>query len=259
MTSDPFFTISHLYDHLFGPGEPTDKKRAACVLTGLETSFKNVSNAVVADIGGGTGLIAFELCKSVQRIYLIDPSDAMLQEARNKIRLLESQNVTIQSGSFENTGLKDNSVDIVISINGPFQALLDLESQKRALNEIYRILRPGGMLLFDIMNFFSIIDNYRLPKVSTTTYKGYNITRMIDHTMNQTEDQWIHTEHLLVENCSTGSLQKIVSTHRQKMTSKNEVRLLLEKAGFERIKITGHPEQDPTSSTRTWIYAFKPI
>jgi len=47
----------------------------------IQDHFGPLENAIVADVGGGTGINIFQLYKQIGKIFLVEPSDAMRQIA----------------------------------------------------------------------------------------------------------------------------------------------------------------------------------
>lgn len=88
---------------------------------------------------------------------MIEPSEAMLKIAKSKFNPRKHKNIELMQGGFPDCGLEENSIDIVIIINDPFQYLLSVNDQLLALKDIYRSLTQGGLLFIDNMNFFSLI------------------------------------------------------------------------------------------------------
>jgi SAM-dependent methyltransferase len=90
----------------------------------------------VADVGAGTGILTGELARLGADVVAVEPDPGMLAELRRQLpgaRALE--------GSAEAIPLPDQSVDAVLC--GQSMHWFDLG---RALPEIGRVLRPGGVL-----------------------------------------------------------------------------------------------------------------
>lgn len=96
---------------------------------------------LVVDLGSGTGLSTLIWSGRAERVIGIEPSDEMRYEAT---RALEAnpqlKNVSYRAGAADQTGLPDNSVDIVTCA----QSFHWMEPTS-TLAEIVRILRPDGV------------------------------------------------------------------------------------------------------------------
>jgi len=107
----------------------------------INTLFSESPN--ILEVGCGNGYLAQELIKKIQnKITAIDFSEELLNVAR--IRNLN--NIQFILGDATKLDFNDNSFDIVITE----RCLINLESweqQKEALEEIHRVLRPGGYFI----------------------------------------------------------------------------------------------------------------
>ena len=96
----------------------------------------------VLEIGVGTGL-SLPLYPPVDELVATDPSEPMLRRARR--RAAEAgRDVTFVEAPAEQLPFADDSFDTVVSM----LVLCTVEDQPRALQEIRRVLRPNGQLLF---------------------------------------------------------------------------------------------------------------
>ena len=94
---------------------------------------------LVADIGCGTGLSVRPWAANAKNIIGIDPSEELLTIARsNNI----CDNISFSKGYGSNTGLADNSVDIVTAM-----CSIHWMEPKSTLAEIQRILNENGILI----------------------------------------------------------------------------------------------------------------
>ena len=97
-------------------------------------------DAVIADIGSGTGLSSEPFLANGNVVYGVEPS-APMREAAEQLPA-EYPNFVSVDGSAEVTGLGENSVDLVVA--GTAFHWFDREKSR---TEFHRILRPGGHLV----------------------------------------------------------------------------------------------------------------
>ena len=103
----------------------------------------------VGDLGAGSGhyaLAAAHIVGNDGRVYAIDVQEDVLIHLRNTAQTRGLRNIEAVWGNFEKPGgttLKDHVLDAVILSNVLFQ----LDHRQSALEEIKRILKPGGKLL----------------------------------------------------------------------------------------------------------------
>jgi len=106
----------------------------------------------VVDVGSGAGFDCFIAAQQVGpggRVVGIDMLDAMLRKARESARQMGLTNVEFREGLVEDMPVEDAWADVVIS-NGAINLCAD---KKKAFEEIWRVLKPGGRLQFaDIAN-----------------------------------------------------------------------------------------------------------
>lgn len=98
-------------------------------------------NAVVADLGCGTGQVAEVLAPFVGQVIGIDASHSMLKAAKR--RLGTFTNVELRAGTLEALPVNDGGVDAAMM----FLVLHHVADPARAIAEAARVLRPGGRLV----------------------------------------------------------------------------------------------------------------
>nr|WP_246736326.1 class I SAM-dependent methyltransferase [Enterovirga sp. DB1703] len=101
---------------------------------------------VIVDLGCGTGTLAIMLkqaCSSA-RVIGIDPDEAMLAPARDKVRAAGIE-VDLRRGQADRLPLGDGSATKVVS-SLVFHHMQQ-DTKRAALREAYRVLRPGGRLI----------------------------------------------------------------------------------------------------------------
>ncbi|MDO6433646.1 methyltransferase domain-containing protein [Flavitalea sp. BT771] len=130
-------TAAH-YDQFFGPlfFEPY----ALEVVKRIDPTFV----AIVLEIAAGTGRVTRHIRECIStsaKLVASDISEDMLSEAKKKLSHLniEWQNIDAQHLPFN-----DNSIDVVVCCFG----YMFVPDKPKAFEEAYRVLRPGGMLLF---------------------------------------------------------------------------------------------------------------
>src|ERR1051325_8231070 len=99
------------------------------------------------DIGCGAGEEARGYEQRGFAVRGVDPSEEMLKRARDKATHPEN----FYTGSYEKTGAKDQSVDVVVGL----YSFHYVENLDEGYGELARILRPGGTLVFAVRHPFS--------------------------------------------------------------------------------------------------------
>ena len=130
--------LSRLYIKIFWSGTD-DNEIAQKVLSYIPDGF----DGTILDVPVGTAVFTEKKWKllSKAKITCLDYSEDMIEQARK--RLQESDNVFCVQGDVGNLPMKNNSFDIVLSMNG-FHAFPD---KKKAFQETWRVLKPGGKFI----------------------------------------------------------------------------------------------------------------
>jgi 2-polyprenyl-6-hydroxyphenyl methylase/3-demethylubiquinone-9 3-methyltransferase len=101
----------------------------------------------VLDVGCGGGLLSEELAGMGAHVIGVDPAEGSILTAR---RHAEEHGLDIdyRCGAGESLPLEDESVDIVCCVD-VLEHVHDLDA---VLRETVRVLKPGGLYLFDTVN-----------------------------------------------------------------------------------------------------------
>jgi SAM-dependent methyltransferase len=104
--------------------------------------------ARVLDVGCGYGRVTLPLAQAGYKVEGIDLAENLIDAAR---RTADAQNLPIvfTVGSMTRLPYAPASFDAVVSLWSSFNELLEAEEQRRALREIWRVLRPGGFALIE--------------------------------------------------------------------------------------------------------------
>jgi len=102
-----------------------------------------IRRGVCIDIGAGPGNLGLALAEQAPdlKVILFDLLEEMLEKAKENcaVRNLE-QRIRLCRGNVEELPFEDDSADLIVSRGSVFF----WEDQLRAINEIYRVLKPGG-------------------------------------------------------------------------------------------------------------------
>lgn len=101
------------------------------------------ARGMVLEIGVGSGLNLPFYGNSVEQLYGLDPSEELLVMARTKARAITFP-IDFLAHSGEEIPLGDGCIDTVVTT----WTLCTIPEPGKALNEMRRVLKPGGMLLF---------------------------------------------------------------------------------------------------------------
>jgi demethylmenaquinone methyltransferase/2-methoxy-6-polyprenyl-1,4-benzoquinol methylase len=126
---DHFDFLAPLYDTVIRPADPQDLWNHAALPT----------DGALLDAGGGTGRVAQSMLGKAQPVVVADLSYKMLAEARRKGGL---QPVCSQ---IEKLPFGDETFARIIMVD----ALHHVLDQQQTVNELWRVLQPGGRLVIE--------------------------------------------------------------------------------------------------------------
>ncbi|MCU0343266.1 MAG: class I SAM-dependent methyltransferase [Ignavibacterium sp.] len=124
------------------------------------------ANKKVLDIGCGIGNYLEEVHNRGHKIYGIDIAENMLKTSQKRLKNYFDKPAALCRTDIENLPFSDNSFDVVLCVG----VLEYLKEDNKSLNQIARILKPEGILIFTLPNILSLknfLDPYFI------IYKGW--------------------------------------------------------------------------------------
>ena len=97
-----------------------------------------------ADIGGGYGRLANEYLKRAHKIYLFDYSKTELEQAKE----IYGDKIETKAGDIYDLPFKDGELDGLMMV----RVTHHLKDMKKAVAELYRVLKPGGVAVIEVAN-----------------------------------------------------------------------------------------------------------
>ena len=102
----------------------------------------------IADLGAGEGLVSQLLAHRAKQVWCIDNSAKMVEVGTELAQKNGLANLVYKQGDIEQVPLPDKSVDLAILS----QALHHAQHPQAAVDEAFRILKPGGQILILDLN-----------------------------------------------------------------------------------------------------------
>jgi demethylmenaquinone methyltransferase/2-methoxy-6-polyprenyl-1,4-benzoquinol methylase len=136
-----FDNIAHRYDFLnrfLSLGIDVGWRKKAIKILAKQNPKK------ILDVATGTADFALATLKiNPEEVIGVDISEGMLEVGRKKIAEKGVKNIRLEYGDSENLQFQDNTFDAVIVAFG----VRNFENLEKGLEEINRVLKPGGMAM----------------------------------------------------------------------------------------------------------------
>ncbi len=112
----------------------------------IDKYFKTGSR--ILDIGCGSGRTAFSLHKNGFEVVGVDITPAMVDSAK-KITSLKNVDIDFKVGDATCLEFSNDFFDGAIFANSGWAQIPGKKNRQKALNEIYRVIRPGGYFILN--------------------------------------------------------------------------------------------------------------
>ena len=97
-----------------------------------------------ADIGGGYGRLAGEYLKRAHKVYIFDYSKSELKQAKE----IYGDKIETKAGDIYELPFRDNELDGLMMV----RVTHHLKKMDKAMEELYRVLKPGGVAVIEVAN-----------------------------------------------------------------------------------------------------------
>ncbi|MFX1320597.1 MAG: class I SAM-dependent methyltransferase [Promethearchaeota archaeon] len=104
----------------------------------------------ILDIGCGPGILLFEIKKIIPDVKLVgvDSSEQMLNFAKEKAEHNNIDELELLKGLAEDIPLPNDDIEVVVCLN----CLHDFKDAKQTIEQVYRVLRSGGIFILKDKN-----------------------------------------------------------------------------------------------------------
>ena len=128
----------------------------------------------IVDVGCGTGTLIVQLAGIFRKTAGLDPDGAMLEAARQKAARVPAGTWFIQAGMLDLTReLAPQSANRLICFGNTVPHLTDEGEVMEFAGQAHQILKPGGLILIQIINYDRILDQKLggLPTIENDEFK----------------------------------------------------------------------------------------
>ncbi len=122
---------------------PLAKKLTEKFIKEVRDSIEINKEFTLMDFGCGTGLIGLDFVDDVEKLFMVDTSEAMLEVLKDKVGKQKINNVSIFKGDIKGLNIEQASVDIIVS----FMAFHHLENIPEIIMIFNKILKNGGVII----------------------------------------------------------------------------------------------------------------
>ena len=151
--------VEQFYDeNRHGEWERLDRHRTEFAITMRALAeFLPSPPAQVLDVGGGPGRYSIALAQQGYGVTLVDLSQVSLVQATKQAQVAKVDLVDIQQGNAKDLTTFDDAKYDAVLLLGPLYHLITQEERSQALQEVYRILKPDGLIFAAFLNRFSVL------------------------------------------------------------------------------------------------------
>lgn len=241
MQHPPFTALARVYDQLM---LDVDYESWAGFLL-REAKRRGVPSGRVLDLGCGTGNLTVLLARSGYEVAGLDGSQAMLAVAREKAPALDWHH-----GDFRDFAL-ERRFALVVSVFDSLNNLISSADFLLAAARVRRHLLPGGLFLFDVNTSAGLRDLWEEGRV-----EGWSGEVYYRWTYSYDEERKVAEVEAF---CRSGG-QEFVEVHQERPYDPEEIKGLLDEAGFEEVEVVGFPDGGPVDedAERVWVSCRAP-
>ena len=133
--------MSRLFAFIYDP--LLAKTEQACLMDWRKKLLTH-AKGIVLEVGAGTGANLAYYPDSITELIISEPDEFMRKRLIQKLENYNFNKSTIKDFGMEDINLADNSLDCVVST----LVCCSVKCPQKSLEQVYRVLKPGGKLLF---------------------------------------------------------------------------------------------------------------
>jgi len=221
--SEPYTKFAFAYDKMM---ENVDYVRWANYMRRLFIHY-NVQPRKILELACGTGNVMIELSKYGYKMWGLDRAAEMLETARKKAEMA-NQEVKLFHGDMLDFSF-DEKFDAVLCLYDSINYILEEEKMTKVFENVYNVLAPDGIFIFDITTEHNIVQHFHLRTFAENednfSYIWKNVYSYKNKICRTVLTFFIQEENNL--------FRKYEELHVQKIFEVNELKDLLEKTGYK--------------------------
>ncbi len=140
---NPYEKLAYIYDRLM---DHVDYKNWALYILDL-ISRSGLTVQSIIDLSCGTGSLIPYFDGVIDKIWGCDQSKTMIIQAREK-----TAELSFFASDIRQMAIRDNSVDCALLLYDSLNYIVNVDELNNTLKEIHRIIKIGGIFIFDIVS-----------------------------------------------------------------------------------------------------------
>lgn len=215
------------------------------------TEKYRISGRKLLDLACGTGELSVRLAAEGYAVTGADLSSDMLSVAKAKS---DELSLPIEFFQQDMTELDDlGQYDIIGIFCDSLNYLKDEQAVIQTFEGVFRLLKRGGLFLFDVHSLYKIDQIFA---DATFTWDDEQISYIWNSFRGEVPHSIEHELTFFVRDELSGKYDRIDELHFQRTFPINSYKLLLEKAGFGDVEITGdYTLQSPEATAERVFFA----
>ena len=150
------------------------------------TAIISLDDKIIADVGAGTGRIAFLVAPAAQTVFAVEPNTSLRAFMKKKAQSQNTDNLFVMDGTLDSIPLPDDALDILITSNAIGWNL------NKELEEIERVVKPGGIAMHLLYSDLNQENPYHVT-LSSAPWRYRYIRKLSESTLKTTYHKTLKT------------------------------------------------------------------
>ncbi len=231
----PYNKLAEIYDQLM---DHVDYDQWSSYVLRLINKYHHNPQFII-DLSCGTGNFFLPLYKHFKSLIGCDLSIEMVYQSMKKV---ESERISLFVNDIQEMAIADDRFDCALLLYDSLNYILDEKLLEKSLKEINRILKKGGIFIFDIVSDFHCREYY----ANNDESEYWDDLGYSRHSYYDEGSSYQYTEFRIVLNGHT-----FFEEHKQRIYSTNNLKEVLKKSTFEVMEVNNNFPQEEVTEDRS--------